>query len=78
MAAKVKPLVTQFDRLRKRFEDIRPDVTAEDRKCVIDSLGIASSTLSMYLNGDIRDLDTGVKILKILREKIEARNQIIN
>lgn len=78
MSANAKPRLSQKRALQKALKDLAPDVTAEDRKLAIKDLGLSKSTITTYLQGNVYDLSTGVKILKIIREQIQKRNEIIN
>ncbi len=78
MKPKVKPRINQKQALQKALKEVAPDVTAEDRKLAIKELALSKSTITTYLQGNVYDLSTGVKILKIFREQIQKRNEIIH
>lgn len=78
MKAKAKPRINQKQALQKALKEVAPDVTSEDRKLAIKELALSKSTITTYLQGNVYDLSTGVKILKIFREQIQKRNEIIH
>ena len=78
MKGEVKPRKTQQEKISDELVKIAPDVSSDDRELVVNKLGVTKSLVSMYLKGNVYSLDTGIKMLKILRECIRKREEIIN
>lgn len=69
------PKITQRERLAAELVAIKEDITATDRKEYLSNHATKKGTLSMYLNGDVRDNDKAVEMLKFFRERIAKRDQ---
>jgi len=67
-----------METLQKGFQTIENQVSAQDRKDCILELGVAKSTLSRYLSGQIADTTTGEKIYVFLKKNINERTNKIN
>ena len=68
---------TQAERLSEELLEIKPDVTAADRKALEDEKGFAKGTISKYLNGTVFDNDTAVLMLTFFRKRIADREKKI-
>ncbi len=68
---------TQAERLSQELLEIKPDVTAADRKALEDEKGFAKGTISKYLNGTVFDNDTAVLMLTFFRKRIADREKKI-
>lgn len=66
-------VLTQSEVLKNELERLAKDVTKADREAFLDKHSISKSTLSMYLNGDVRDNDTAVTIISFMQGRIEER-----
>lgn len=60
--------------LKEKFQMIKSDITAEDRKALALQPGISKSLISKYENGNIYDNDKGLRMLQFLKNRIEKRN----
>ena len=71
--------MTQAERLGKVLKAIKPDVTADDRKAVVQSteLGYKPPTISKYLNGEVMNNDTAAKLIIFLKARIAKREKSI-
>lgn len=72
-----KKIETQAERLSKELVNIKPDVTANDRKRIESELGYSKGTISNYLSGNVDNSDTAVNILTFLRGRIAEREKVI-
>lgn len=64
---------TDLDLANEALAELKPNVTATDRKeCSRDA-----RTVSTYLNGQGKDLEMAFELLRFFRERIEARRKII-
>lgn len=70
--------LNQKKKLGEELLHLRPNVTSGDRKELVAEFGIAISTVSKYLSGDVHDPDIAIKILKYLKEKINEREMKIS
>lgn len=71
-----KPL-TQKEKLSIAFKEMKPNVTAEDRKAAEAELKKEKSTISRYLGGRVMDLDTGFELYGFLKKRIEKREKAL-
>lgn len=69
--------MTQAQRMGEALKKLKVDVTADDRKALIDELGYTSATIVAYLNGDVKDNDTAVKIITFFRGRITEREKAL-
>lgn len=69
---------TQKESFGQELKKIKVDVTAKDRVDAQKLLGIKShTTISSYLNGNIKDIDTAAKLLVFFRGCINKRERIL-
>lgn len=68
---------TQAERLAAALLKVKPDVTAEDRAEAVKETGCTKATISKYLNGQVKDNDTGVTLLNFFRNRIAKREKAI-
>jgi len=68
---------TQKQRLAEALKKIKPDVTMKDREAFEKETKITKTTLSYYLNGDVKDNDTAVLVLDFMRKRISKRDRIL-
>lgn len=66
---------TQHDRARQVLADLKPDVTAADRKCAAKHFGVHELTVHRYLNGDVRRLEFAVDLIRLFRARIAEREK---
>jgi hypothetical protein len=64
---------TDLDLANEALTELKPNVTATDRKDV----GFSERTVVVYLNGQGKDVRIAIELLKFFRERIEARRKII-
>lgn len=70
--------LTQKERLGQKFLAIKPDVSIDDRKAYMLTHHKTASTVSWYLNGKVKDIDTGLQMYEFFKQRIEARELQIN
>lgn len=70
--------MTQKEIIGKALKELKPNVTAEDRKAYMLEYGCTPGSIVWYLNGDVKDADTGVQILEFFSKRIAERNEKIN
>jgi hypothetical protein len=68
---------SQAERLSDSLQKIRTDVTAEDRKAAFEADLGSKATISKYLNGQVMNIDTGVKLISFFRNRIIKREKVI-
>lgn len=59
------------------LKDMKKDLSAGDRKAARSELGLSGTTISEYLAGRIRDLDTATKLVVFFRKKIDNRKKLL-
>jgi hypothetical protein len=64
-------------KLTERITQLKPEVTAEDRRKAAKELEIDIMTVMRYLQGHVKKVDTGTKLLKFLQTRIKERNEIL-
>ncbi len=70
-------MLTQKEKLSNALLAIKGDVTANDRAVVCRKLKITRMTVSTYINGQGADNDLAVKILNVLTQQIQKRDELI-
>ena len=71
--------MSQKEVLSTKLIAIKENVTSQDRKDYVKEAGVTEQLIVFYLKGDVRDTDTGLKMLKFFTEKIRIRQEeIIN
>lgn len=68
---------TQAERLAAILVQLKPDVSAQDRKDACDKLQTTNANISRYLKGQVLDNDTAVKMIAFFRKKIAEREKAI-
>lgn len=61
------------DILKKLCED----VSADDRKEAVYELKVSIVTISTYLSGQVKDLDTAVRMIKFFHNRIKERDEFL-
>lgn len=69
---------TQSNQLAAALLLLKADVTARDRKSAQEKFNMSRTTISQYLNGEVRDNDTAVSLLTHFRSCISERAEVIN
>jgi hypothetical protein len=69
--------LTQAKRIGEMLIQVAQDITADNRRTIIDKLNISMATLSKYLGGKVADSDTGASILVCCRAIIKKRERQI-
>jgi hypothetical protein len=67
----------QRERLSTILQQLAPDVTTEDRAEAVKACKVDKATISRYLAGDVRNLDTAIKLLQFFRVRIQKREKAI-
>ena len=74
MASKVNHTVeSQIGTVNNSLTALRPCLTASDRKAALVELKLSEPTLTRYLNGKAKQLDTAIRLRNFLRNRIEER-----
>lgn len=68
---------TQKAVLATKLIELKEDVTEKDRKEAIVELDLTKVTIGNYLNGNVNDNDTAVRIIKFFTKCIEKRYKAI-
>lgn len=63
----------QLKALGKKFLAIKDAVTMQDRKDYIAITNYSKATVSMYLNGKVKDPDRGLYMLLFFKGRIQKR-----
>ena len=64
---------SQLEQANDLLISLSPSVTTEDRKKAKVELDLSDFTISQYLNGNGRNLDTAMKFIGFFRKRIEDR-----
>lgn len=72
-----KTTLTQAKELAIKLQSISDNVTAKDRQACITKGIAGKTTISNYLNGEVRDIDTGLAIYNFMQKRIQKRQQAI-
>lgn len=70
-----KKPVSQADRVRELLLRLAPNVTRDDRAAYINTYGMAKSTVSKYLSGQVQDVDTALDLCRYFNMRILERQQ---
>ena len=66
---------SQKKQLSVKLISLKPNISPNDRKEAMEEFGINAQTLSRYLNGDVRDIDTGYALALFFKSKIDVRQE---
>ncbi len=69
---------TQLSKAKASLAAMLPSITAEDRAQAIKDLGTTKETLSRYLTGQARSLDTAIRFIKFFKKRIEERDKVLS
>lgn len=69
---------TYLDKINKELVKLKPNILPQDKKEYVAAHNSSEFTVSTYLNGRGRNLDTAVKMFKFFREIVRAREVDIN
>jgi len=70
-------IMTQAEKLGKVLNEMKADITAEDRRECMIKLGVHPNTIQNYINGVGRDPSLAAKMITIYKKQIDKRNQVI-
>lgn len=76
MANKMKTLGTKEQQLKRvgdALQELSASVTESDKGFVMFSLNISIDTVRRYLKGEVSNLDNGVRMVEIFRQRIKER-----
>lgn len=59
--------------LIEKFAQIRAEITAEDRKEAVSTIGVSDVTIHKYLSGEGPNPDLGIRIYEFFLGKIRER-----
>lgn len=66
----------QFHKASEILKGLRADVTPQDRKDAMQDLRLSEPTISSYLNGNARNLDTAERLIVFFRGRINRRAEV--
>lgn len=69
----MQTIKTDLELALERLLELKPNVTAADRK----EAPASEATIVAYLNGQGKDLDTAIKLLRFFSGRIEERRELI-
>lgn len=76
MASKVSQIVkSQIEAANKTLSDLRLNVTASDRGAAQKELDLSEPTITRYLNGKAKQVDTAINLIKFFRKRIAERER---
>ena len=78
MTALNLPENSQKEQFKKKFLEIKRDVTKDDRVGCAEKVGKSKRTVDDYVNGHIHDNATAFKIYKYLKSQIDKRSKAIS
>lgn len=61
------------DLLRDRFQEIKEDITPDDKAAAKEQLKISHVTIHRYIKGDIGDLEKAIVLFDFLFGRIKER-----
>lgn len=68
---------TQLQQASAVLSELRPLITTEDRKLAVKDLDLSDLTISRYLKGEAKKLDTAMKLIGLFRKRIEEREKAL-
>lgn len=69
---------TQKERVASELMEINKDLTEKDRADFRDEERVSGTTLSLYMNGKVANIDLAIKMLLFFRNRIQEREKLIN
>lgn len=69
--------INQKELYNKAFKKMLPEVTEEDRILARDFVKVNATTISNYLNGRVRSLDTACRLLTFFKSRIDERTKVL-
>ncbi len=60
-----------------KFQEMKADISAEDKKILVDKNITSVATLNRYLSGDIADTGVAFKILTFFQKRIAQRQKAL-
>lgn len=60
-----------------KLKTFNPLLTTKDRADIRKELNFSKLKLSTYLNGQVRDLDEGIRLLEFISERMDKKLQIV-
>lgn len=60
-------------RIKTALDELKPNITREDRRALRQHLNLTQSTISKYLGGRVMSVETGLDILQYLTSRITER-----
>ncbi len=64
----------QKEQYKEALQNIRANVSSQDRKEAAGIFGTSKETISRYLNGEVRNVVLADNLLSFFTSRIEARN----
>lgn len=63
----------QIDRVSMSLQELASQITEADKGFVMFTLNKSIDTVRRYLKGEVANLETGVRMIEILRQRIKER-----
>lgn len=74
---KIKSVGRQAIEVGRQLDKLRQNVTPTDRAAIVEAFKMSRPTLSRYLHGHCANVDTGLKLVLFITEKIGERDKIL-
>lgn len=68
-----QPSLTPKELFSKALLEIKKNVTRDDRTICAEKLKLSKITVDRYVNGQVHDNDTALKILNFMKKRIDKR-----
>lgn len=65
--------ISQKEQVAEKLAELKPNITASDRKAAMSLLGVPASLISNYINGDVRDIEIGLALALFFKSRIDER-----
>lgn len=67
----------QLTKATEILQELRKNVTTQDRKDAVKDFDLSDVTISNYLNGHARNLDTAERLIVFFRNRVNRRNELL-
>jgi hypothetical protein len=72
---KKQNIQTQLDRANAILNDLRPNVTAQDREDAQKELDLSPATVNRYILGEGKRIDTALDLIEFFQKRIKGREK---
>ena len=69
--------ISQTESFQNELLRLSKDVTAKDRERAVTHFNVSRATVSVYLNGTVRDNDTAAALILFFKSCITKRNLVL-